>query len=155
MLGTTHDARHATHVTADGWGSGRLCFLRTPHDPPLSRSMALLLRTLTHASLIRICICMAWYGFAQFLIPAAISYSVSLDIFRRHSPSSLPQFSSTLISPVSFCMFTIVFTTHTRLYPTHVSRPTFSPRPELFLAYLSIHTHAPCALSVFVLVLCI
>lgn len=44
---------------------------------------------------------MAWYGFAQFLIPAAISYSVSLDILRHHSPSSLPHFSSTLISPSS------------------------------------------------------
>lgn len=63
---------------------------------------------------------MAWYGFAQFLIPAAISYSVSLDILRHHSPSSLSHFSSTLISPSPF-----------------VSSPLFSPLIHDFIRLTS------------------
>lgn len=63
----------------------------------------------------------------------------------RHSSSSFSFLTSSLLIYSYFsvfsCMFTIVFTSHTRLYPTHVTRPTFSPRPELFVAYLSIHTH--------------
>lgn len=111
---------------------------------------------------------MAWYGFAQFLIPAAISYSVSLDILRHHSPSSLPHFSSTLISPSSlvcsplfsplihdFIRLTspVPLFTETRALPCLFIYPhaqvsdmisCFTPAPN-----------APCALSVFVLVLCI